>query len=340
MYGLARESRLLSPTLGFAACSYAASPSLCSAFSLFAAAAKGLLCGFSLRPMPLGLAGDDPLAGAPALDAFLTESERASSPMERGAGGFWACHFRVPKKFLSLLPQVVQSRGLIGVKWVSRTLRIGQSDSFHFSRKDLVSARARWSRMPHLDTRDASPCSGDGKRGRTPLWSRLSARWFWRASIRLAGALASVACLAEDARLSPSGKALPALALEENGVSPQGPGTFCPPWRPTQPEDGRTFAGESLLFHPNVPCMPASADSLCLHLCSCRSGSCGLDVPDDRDCHGRTHEERVLLKTMALRVRDELIANTESSGISEEATISAKIITVLTRYRPIVLELI
>ena len=40
VYGFPRDSRLLSPTLSFAACSFAASPSLFSASSLFAAAAR------------------------------------------------------------------------------------------------------------------------------------------------------------------------------------------------------------------------------------------------------------------------------------------------------------
>ena len=71
MYGFRGESCLLSPTLGFAACSTAASLSLFLAFSLFASAAKEALLHFSNYPMALGLGRDDPLAGAPALDAHF-----------------------------------------------------------------------------------------------------------------------------------------------------------------------------------------------------------------------------------------------------------------------------
>ena len=42
---------------------------------------------FINRPMALGLARDDPLAGASALDAHLKEGERASAPIERGLFG-------------------------------------------------------------------------------------------------------------------------------------------------------------------------------------------------------------------------------------------------------------
>ena len=73
VYGFPRDSRLLPPTLSFAACSFAASPSLCSASSLFAAAARrGSSCGLG-----------------------------------RGAGAFKA------ERLLSLVPHVVQSRSLM-----------------------------------------------------------------------------------------------------------------------------------------------------------------------------------------------------------------------------------
>ena len=74
VYGLPRESRLLSPTLGSAAYCSATSHSLRSAFSR---------CAASSYPMALGVARDDPLAGAPAHDAHFIESERASAPKER-----------------------------------------------------------------------------------------------------------------------------------------------------------------------------------------------------------------------------------------------------------------
>ena len=47
--------------------------------------------------MALGLARDDQLAGAPALDAHFTKGERASAPMEKGTHGFWAGPFWCPE---------------------------------------------------------------------------------------------------------------------------------------------------------------------------------------------------------------------------------------------------
>ena len=128
----------------------------------------------------------DPLAGAPARDAYLKESERASSPMEKGADGYWAGHFWVSRNF-PLLPQSCPIKELTMCEFLERC---GTSDS--------------------EDTRG---------RDTTPLRSRLFARWFWRASIRLAGAFAFAACLAEDARLALSGEALPALVLAPCGCA-------------------------------------------------------------------------------------------------------------------------
>ena len=58
---------------------------------------RRFFCCFSNRPMALGLVRDDPLAGAPALDAQFTEGERASAPMEKGTDGFWAGPFGCPE---------------------------------------------------------------------------------------------------------------------------------------------------------------------------------------------------------------------------------------------------
>ena len=44
---------------------------------------------------------DDPLAGAPALDAHLTECERASAPIEKGTNEFWGAPMGV-QNFLSV----------------------------------------------------------------------------------------------------------------------------------------------------------------------------------------------------------------------------------------------
>ena len=82
------ESRLLSATLLFAACSYAASPSLCSAFSLFRCCCEGGSAEESdLYPLVEALVRVDPLAGAAVHDASLREGEYASSPVEKAPEG-------------------------------------------------------------------------------------------------------------------------------------------------------------------------------------------------------------------------------------------------------------
>ena len=45
---------------------------------------RRLFCKFTNYPMALGLARNDPLAGARALDAYFVEGEGACAPMERG----------------------------------------------------------------------------------------------------------------------------------------------------------------------------------------------------------------------------------------------------------------
>ena len=90
---------------------------------------RELLCGFGLRPMPLGLARDDPLAGAPALDAY--PKTKVSEPhlqwRKAQTGPFW-----VSRNFFLCCPKMSnhgawwwQARLCLGF----RTLRIGQSDS-------------------------------------------------------------------------------------------------------------------------------------------------------------------------------------------------------------------
>ena len=63
------------------------------------------------RPMPLGLARDDPLAGAPALNAHFKEGERASSSNGQGAVGAPGWSLLSAQKLLSLLPQAVHLKG-------------------------------------------------------------------------------------------------------------------------------------------------------------------------------------------------------------------------------------
>ena len=105
-----------------------------------------------------------------------------------------------------------------------RKLRIGHSDSLpppprcsNKFRGSCVIDSEVGPHGHHLDTRDAYPCSSVGRRGGGEGWgggtSEESAlRSLGGSGVSVdqfgAGALALVACLAEDARLASSGKAL------------------------------------------------------------------------------------------------------------------------------------
>ena len=99
VYGLPRESPPLLPTLGSAAYSSAPSHSLVQRSRFARLQRRRLFCRFSNHPVALGLARDDLLAGAPALDAYFIEGERASAPMEIGTNGFWGWSLWVSRTF-------------------------------------------------------------------------------------------------------------------------------------------------------------------------------------------------------------------------------------------------
>ena len=108
--------------------------------------------------MALGFARDDPLAGAPALDAHFTEGERASAPMEKGANGLWAGPFGCPEpSFFAVLGLPVQAlHGGIpecDCVWVFCCRRSDKAFPSHLSPVarecfvDLASSSARWTHM-------------------------------------------------------------------------------------------------------------------------------------------------------------------------------------------------
>ena len=164
VHGFPRESRLLSPTLCFAACSYLRRSVQLARFSLLQR--RELFCGFGLRPMPLGWARDDPLVGAPALDAYLIEGERASSPMEKGADRFWAGHLWVPRNFFLCcrrLSNQGHTRLCLGFSNIADRTKRSRPTS---PARILCQRQRGGPAWPHLDTSDASLCSADEKRGR------------------------------------------------------------------------------------------------------------------------------------------------------------------------------
>ena len=115
-------------------------------------------CSSSNRPMALGLARDDPLAGAPTLDAHLKESKRASAPMEKGTNGFSAGPFGCPEpSFFAVLglPVKALDGGIpeSDCVWVFCCRRSDTAFLSHLSPVareccvDLASSAARWTHM-------------------------------------------------------------------------------------------------------------------------------------------------------------------------------------------------